>query len=127
MEEHYEALVSDFQREYGIDLFEELDDMDIRHLRMLLDGLSPNGTLYREFNPDWYWTWEAELLATIAQLVDRMDRRLAAVYSKGSTAPMRPIHIPRPIRKLIEHEQNIMLGTTKEKFIQMIRRDRRKG
>jgi len=127
VEEHYEALVSDFQREYRIDLFQELEDMDVRYLRMLIDGLEPSGTLYRKFNPDWYWTWEAELLATVAQLVDRMDRRLAALYSKKGTMPMRPIHIPRPIRKIMEHKQNRAPGTTKQEFIKMIKQKRRKG
>jgi len=97
--------------------------MDIRRLQILIDGLDPTGVLYREFNPDWYWAWEEELLATIAQLIDRLDRRFASVYAKKGSVPKQPIHIPRPHRGLAKEKRKA--GTTKAEFIAMVKRDSR--
>ena len=99
-----------------------MDDYDVRHLRLLIEGLDPDGALYREMNPEWYWSWEEELLAVVAEQVNRMDRHLVALFTKKGTALPRVLNIPRP-----QLEAKKFKGTTKAEFFQMVKDDLREA
>lgn len=98
--EHFEALESDFQHYYGIDLRQACygpHPMGLRRLRALIQGLPPGSAVHRSLDPQGsQWTFDTELLAALAELLDHSNRLyLAAHKNKGAQLP-RPISIKRP-------------------------------
>lgn len=98
---HHDALVADFQRDYGLDLDQIIEDgISANRMRALVNGVSVEGALYRDLNPDvWFWTSDLELLATLCELVDLLNRNFVASNSDGSSPQPEPINIPRPGRE----------------------------
>lgn len=71
----------------------------MRRLTALVTNLPPGCALHRAEDPGGYgagWTYTEELLATIAELIDRADRNFIAAHSKRNARKPRPIQITRP-------------------------------
>lgn len=104
VEEHFEALESDFQHYYGLDLRRVLygeDAVGLRRLRALIGGLPPGSAVHRSVDPAGYgWRNTEEMLALIAQLIDHTNRLLFARTQKGQVP--KPIHIKRPWERVPE-------------------------
>lgn len=115
--EHFDALEADFQREYGLNLSQEIETIETKRMVHLVTGLSPDSALARKMNPEsWHWKNEHELLAVIAELLDRHDRHfIRANTEKGQKQP-NPIEIARPWKKVKQHSR----GTSMSEFRKIV-------
>lgn len=90
------------QGAYGIDLRRALwgaEPVGLRRLASLVNGLPPGGALDRALDPEGWganWHHAEELLAMIAELLDRDWRQTVAMNSKRGATKPRPLRIPRP-------------------------------
>jgi hypothetical protein len=101
--ENFDELEADFQREYGIDLREALygdNPIGGRRLTALINGLSPSSltALKNGGTGGQVWGNTEELLATLCELVDRMNYMYHQIHFK----PPHPQHleIPRPYERV---------------------------
>lgn len=98
--DHHEALVADFQREYAIDLDQAIEDgITANRMMALVNGIGPDSALYRDVNEDtWRWGIREELLATICELLDYGNRNFIMANSENP-GRLDPITINRPGRE----------------------------
>lgn len=114
--EHRAALIADFQREYGLNLEEEVENkISSSRMEALVKGLGPGTALYRELNPHFAWENTQELLAVIVELLDRQDRHFVMANSESGKA-WDPIKIPRPY----DNEEKERKGTTMAELKELI-------
>lgn len=121
VEEHHGALTADFQREYSLNLDEEVaGGISSSRMDALISHLGPGTAIFREINPEWSWGNQEELLALIAELIDRLDRHFVMANSQNGKA-WEPISIPRPFRQ----ESQPQKGTTMEELKGLIAQHRK--
>lgn len=92
--------------------------MDAKIVVALVEGIGPDSALARAIEPKtWIWSTEDELLAVVAEQVDRVARVLMAGFSDGKVTP-KPLKLTRPT--LPESKK----GITKTEFRDMLRSKR---
>lgn len=117
VKENREPLIADFQREYGLDLDEEiLKGISAERMKALVNGIGINSALHRHLNEDW-WRWgiQEELLATVCELLDAGNRAFIMANSEHP-GKMEPIKIPRPGGQTREEQKS---GTTMAELLAM--------
>lgn len=103
--------------------------MPVTTVYNLLVGLGPESALNRKNNPSYWWGVQEELMATIAELIDRHEIHYVMANSKDGKGP-KPISIPRPYKDGEEKENKPKTSTTIGELKEMVRVDnkvKRKG
>ncbi len=73
--------------------------MGARRLAALINGLPLDSALVRSYDPDRLgrgWDLQTEMLAIVAELIDRHDRHFLMANTKRGTTIPKPLYIARP-------------------------------
>lgn len=95
--EHFEALESDFQRFYGIELAPALygpTPLSVRRFYSLTRWLPADAAIWRATSTT--WSVDNELQALTVELIDSLRRMYLQAHSKQGARLPDPIRVPRP-------------------------------
>lgn len=75
--------------------------LSAREVLNLVDHLSPDGSVGRAVSEHKAagWGFQEELLAVLAELIDKGNRDFFSAYSEKGTPQPAPIYIARPVQK----------------------------
>lgn len=117
LREHGEALEADFQRFYGLDLYQEVygpHPISARRFVALTRWLPEEAAVWRSTKTA--WSTETELQAVLIEVLDSFRRLYLQAHSKKGAKLPDPISIPRPYKTKTESRKS---GTTLGEMLAM--------